>query len=274
MRASLSQRRFQIGVALVLLVVAVAAIGPYFAPYGEQEFIGLANTRDTEGTLLGTDYFGQDVISRFLYGGRLIVIMATAATLLGLIGGVTVGLIAAYQGGKVDNALMRFMDILLAFPQLLLALVALTTIGPKPWLIILIVGLTTMPRIARIARGAAMSVVTQDFVSAAEALGESRYRIVTREILPNVSGPLLVEANLRLTYSVGIIAGLGFLGFSAGVNTADWGRMIQENQGALSLQPWGVVLPSVAIASLTIGTGFMADGLSRAISGIERGKAE
>jgi ABC-type dipeptide/oligopeptide/nickel transport system permease subunit len=130
-------------------------------------------------------------------------------------------------------------------------------------LIVLIVGLGTMPRIARITRGAAVPVVERDFVGAAEALGESRTRILSRELLPNISGPLLVEANLRLTYSIGSIAALGFLGFATRVNAADWGLMINENRIALSVQPWGVVLPAL-----------VADGLSRASAGIDRAKGD
>jgi len=188
--------------------------------------------------------------------------------------GGAIGLIAAYNRGRIDDLLMRSMDIVLAFPQLLLALVALTTVGPKSWLIISIVGFTTIPRIARITRGATVPVVERDFVGAAEALGESRFRIITRELLPNVTGPLLVEANLRLTYSIGIIAGLGFLGFATQRNAADWGLMVQENRVALSVQPWGTVLPAIAIALLTIGTGLISDGLARTVAGIDRGRPD
>ncbi len=156
----------------------------------------------------------------------------------------------------------------------MLALVALTTIGAKPWLIVSIVAFTTMPRIARITRGATVPVVERDFIGAAEALGESRFRIITRELLPNVTGPLLVEANLRLTYSIGTIAGLGFLGFVAEKNAADWGSMIQENRIALTVNPWGTLLPAAAIALLTIGTGMMADGISRTIAGVDRGRPD
>lgn len=119
-----------------------------------------------------------------------------------------------------------------------------------------------------------MPVVERDFIGAAEALGESRLRIITRELLPNVTGPLLVEANLRLTYSIGIIAGLGFLGFATERNAADWGLMVQENRVALSVQPWGTVLPAVAIALLTIGTGLISDGLARTVAGIDRGRPD
>ncbi|MEO6652284.1 MAG: ABC transporter permease, partial [Ilumatobacteraceae bacterium] len=222
-RAAFGLWRTRLGLALVLLLVGVAIIGPLVAPYGPAEFVGTANLRDVPGTSLGTDYFGQDVWSRFLHGGRSILFLASVSTLIGFVFGSAIGLVAAYDRGRLDDALMRVMDVMLAFPQLLFALVALTTVGPKSWLIIVIVGVTTIPRIARITRGATVPVVERDFVGAAEALGESRYRIITRELLPNIIGPLLVEANLRLTYSIGIIAGLGFLGFATERNAADWG---------------------------------------------------
>ena len=273
-RAAWGLWRMKIGVALVVVLVAIAIVGPWVAPYGASEFVGTANLRDVPGTWLGTDYFGQDVWSRFLHGGRSILFLASVSTAIGFVFGSAIGLIAAYNRGRLDDVLMRSMDVVLAFPQLLLALVALTTVGPKPWIIITIVGITTIPRIARITRGAAVPVVERDFVAAAEALGESRFRIITRELLPNVIGPLLVEANLRLTYSIGIIAGLGFLGFATERNAADWGLMIQENRVSLSVQPWGTVLPAIAIALLTIGTGLISDGLSRTVAGIDRGRPD
>jgi len=273
-RAALGLWRTRLGLALVVALVGVAVVGPWIAPYGPGEFVGTANLRDVEGASLGTDYFGQDVWSRFLYGGRSILFLASVSTLIGFVFGAAIGLVAAYDRGRLDDALMRVMDVMLAFPQLLFALVALTTVGPKSWLIIVIVGVTTIPRIARITRGATVPVVERDFIGAAEALGESRFRIVTRELLPNIIGPLLVEANLRLTYSIGIIAGLGFLGFATERNAADWGLMVQENRVALSVNPWGTALPAIAIALLTIGTGLISDGLSRTVAGIDRGRAD
>jgi peptide/nickel transport system permease protein len=273
-RRALGLWRTRIGIALVVLLVGIAIVGPWLAPYGETEFVGTPNLRNVDGTVFGTDYFGQDVLSRFLYGGASILILSVLSTALALLLGVTIGLVAAYSRGRLDDILMRFVDINLAFPQLLITLVAMTTIGPKPWVIVLVVGLTTMPRIARVARGAAVPVVERDFISAAEALGESRFRVLRSELLPNVSGPLLVEANLRLTYSIALIASLGFLGFAIEVNAADWGSMIQEGRTALSVQPWATVLPALAIALLTIGAGLITDGLARAAAGIDRGKGE
>lgn len=266
--------RTRIGAALVLFLIATAVFGPWIAPYGADEFVGTANLRHLDGSWLGTDYFGQDVWSRFLHGGRSILFLASVSTLIGFVFGAGIGMTAAYNRGRLDDALMRAMDILLAFPQLLLVLVAITTVGPQAWLIIAIVGFTTIPRIARITRGAAVPVVERDFIGAAEALGESKFRIITRELLPNIIGPLLVEANLRLTYSIAIIAGLGFLGFATVRNAADWGLMVQENRVALSVNPWGTALPAIAIALLTVGTGLIADGLSRTVAGIDRGRPD
>ena len=184
--------RTRIGLGLSWsLLVGVAVFGPLFAPTARPSSSARRTCATSTGTLLGTDYFGQDVLSRD---------SCTAATPSSCspssrprsrcCSGVTIGLVAAYSRGRLDDVLMRLMDINLAFPQLLLALVALTTIGPKSWVIVLDRRPSpTMPRIARVTRGAAVPVVERDFISAAEALGESRFRILRSEMLPNVSGP-------------------------------------------------------------------------------------
>jgi peptide/nickel transport system permease protein len=274
-RTALRLWRTRIGLALVVALVLVAAAGPVFARYSPTHFVGVApNSPPSSKALFGTDHIGQDVWSRFLWGGREILVMAVLATVLGLVLGAAVGLTAAYSRNVLDDVLMRGMDVILAFPQIMLALVAIATVGPKAWLIVLTVGLTTMPRVARVTRGAAQPIVERDFVSAAEALGLPRARILLREVLPNVLSPLLVEANLRLTYAIGLIASLAFLGFTPNPNAADWGLMIQENQLALGTnQPWGVVLPMLAIALLTVGTGLVGDGFARAAAGIDRSRS-
>jgi peptide/nickel transport system permease protein len=274
-RIALRLWRTRIGLALVLALVLVAAAGPLFARYGPSHFVGIApNSPPSSKALFGTDHIGQDVWSRFLWGGREILVMAALATALGLLLGAAVGLTAAYARNVLDDVLMRGMDVILAFPQIMLALVAIATVGPKAWLIVLTVGLTTMPRVARVTRGAAQPIVERDFVAAAEALGLPRTRILLREVLPNVLSPLLAEANLRLTYAIGLIASLAFLGFTPNPNAADWGLMIQENRLALGTnQPWGVVLPMLAIALLTVGTGLVGDGFARAAAGIDRSRS-
>jgi peptide/nickel transport system permease protein len=272
LRDALRLWRTRIGLVLVLGLTLLAGAGPFFAPHSPTDFAGPPFSSPSSAARFGTDYLGQDVFSRFLWGGREILVMAVLATAFGIILGAIVGLLAAYSRNWLDDVLMRGMDVILAFPQIMLALVAIATVGPTTWLLILTVGLTTMPRVARVARGAAQPIVERDFVAAAEALGVPRLRILAGEVLPNTLSPLLVEVNLRLTYSIGLIAGLAFLGFSPNPNGADWGFMIQENRLALVSQPWGVVLPVVAIALLTIGTGLVGDGIARAAVGIDRSR--
>jgi peptide/nickel transport system permease protein len=266
--------RTKVGVLLALVLVGTALIGPFFAPYDPAAFAGAPYAHSSGSTLLGTDNLGRDVLSRFLWGGRSILGLAAAATAIGLVLGVSIGLVAAYSRSLLDDVLMRLMDVILAFPSIVLALVAVSTVGPKLWLIVLVVGLTTMPRVARVTRGASAEIVERDFVQAAEALGEPRPKLLLGEILPNITSPLMVEASLRLTYAIGLIAGLSFLGFGEQPPAADWGLMINENRQGLTVQPWGVVMPVIAIALLTIGTSLIGDGLARASAGIDSGGAE
>jgi peptide/nickel transport system permease protein len=272
LRSALGLWRTRIGLVLAGGMIVVALFGPYVAPHGASDFVGAPNSSSV-GTF-GTDHLGQDVLSRFLWGGRSILAISAAATLIGLVLGVLVGLIAAYARNLLDDGLMRAMDVILAFPQIMLALVALVTLGAKTWLIIVTVGLTTMPRVARVIRGAAQPIVERDFVAAADALGVPRWRILLAEVLPNVLSPLMVETSLRLTYSIGLVATLGFFGFTPNAGGADWGLMIFENRLALTVQPWGVLLPVFAIALITLGTGLIGDGVARAAAGIDRGRAD
>jgi peptide/nickel transport system permease protein len=270
-RRAWRQGRTKVGVAIVLLLVALTLLGPFVAPHEPTEFVGAPFAGRSDAARFGTDYLGHDILSRFLWGGRSILGLALAATAIGLVLGVTVGLVAAYARSFLDDVLMRAMDVILAFPAIVLALVAVATVGAKLWLIVLAVGITTMPRVARVTRGASLEIVERDFVRAAEAIGVKHRRILFSEILPNITSPLMVEASLRLTYAIGLIAGLSFLGFGVQQPNADWGLMINENRQALTIQPWGVVLPVLAIALLTVGTSLIGDGVSRASAGIDRG---
>jgi peptide/nickel transport system permease protein len=174
----------------------------------------------------------------------------------------------------VDDAVMRMLDVMLAFPQVVFALLLVSTLGPQLWLLVVAIALTHAPRVARVTRGAALEVSERDFVRAAEAIGLSRRTILFGEILPNISSPVLVEFGLRLTYSVGLVAALSFLGFGLQPPAADWGLMINENRIGLTVQPLAVVLPAAAIALLTVGTNLVTDGLSRAMVGIDRQVSE
>ncbi len=271
------QGRTKVGAAIVCLLVATAVVGPFFSPYAPDESVKVAGQfaspfePPSAAAALGTDNLGRDVLSRFLWGGRSVLALSALATALGAVVGVAVGLIAAYARNVVDEILMRAMDVVLAFPQLVFALVLVATVGPKLWLLVLAVGITTAPRVARVTRGAAVEVVERDFVRAAEGIGVPSWRILVGEVLPNVTSPLIVEVGLRLTFNIAVIAALSFLGFGLQPPAADWGLMINENrQGLLADQPWGVVLPVAAIGLLTIGVSLVGDGFSRAAIGIER----
>ena len=271
LRAALRLKRTQAGLGLMILVIGLTIAGPLIAPHTQTEFIDMPNSLNIPGALFGTDYLGQDVWSRFLIGGRSILLLSLSATLLGATAGTFLGLLAAIMKKKTDEVIMRIFDVILSFPQILLALLLVSMFDASPTLTILAVALSTTPRVGRIIRGAALSVVERDFVQAATALGESRIRILFSEVLPNVTGPLLVEVSLRFTYSIATIASLAFLGFAPDPTAANWGTMIQENSVVIVIQPWGAVWPVCAIAVLTIGTGLCSDGLSRVLAGIDRG---
>ena len=270
LRNALRLGRTKIGVAIVALVIAVAVFGPLVAPHSPTEFVAAPNSGPSGDAIFGADALGRDVFSRFLHGGLSVLWMAAAATLLGVVSGVIVGLVAAYSRGWLDDVLMRGSDVVLAFPQIILALLAVSAIGPKLWLIVLIVAITHTPRVARVIRGAALEVVERDFVKAAEAVGEKRSRIVFGEVLPNVTSPLLVELGLRMTFSIGLVAAVSFLGFGLQPPAADWGLMINENRLSITVQAWSVLLPVLAIGFLTVGTNLITDGVARAAIGIDR----
>jgi peptide/nickel transport system permease protein len=258
-------------VGIVALVVAIAVFGPLVAPHSPTEFVAPPNSGPSGTAVFGADALGRDVLSRFLHGGLTVLWVSAGATLLGIVVGVIVGLVAAYSRNWLDDVLMRGNDVILAFPQIVLVLLAVTALGPKLWLIVVTVGITHAPRVARVMRGAAQEVVERDFIKAAEAVGEKRSRIVFGELLPNVTSPLLVEIGLRMTYSIGLVAAISFLGFGLQPPTADWGLMINENRLSITVQPWAVLLPILAIGLLTVGTNLITDGVARAAIGIDRG---
>lgn len=265
LRRMIAQRQAQVGIVLAGVVVLVAVVGPLLLPWltghSSTQFVGRPFQHDG---LFGTDNLGRDITSRFLDGGLRLLIYAALATLLGMVLGVVGGMLAAYRGGWVDAAIMRGSDVLLALPQIVFALLAITVLGPQAWVLITVIGVTHAPRIARVARSATVSVITEDFIAAAEMYAVPRWRILLGEVFPNITGPLMVELGLRMTYSIAYIAALSFLGLGMQPPTADWGLMINENRIALLVQPWGVILPVIAIAVLTVGTNLITDSLARA----------
>jgi peptide/nickel transport system permease protein len=270
LRTAATLTRTRIGLLIVGIIVVIAVFGPLAAPHTPTEFVAVPNSGPSSAAVFGSDALGRDVLSRFLHGGLTVLWLSAAATLVGIVGGTVVGLVAAYARNWLDDFLMRGNDVLLSFPQIIFVLLAVSAIGPKLWLIVLTVGLTHAPRVARVMRGAAQDVVERDFIKAAEVVGEKRWRIVFGELLPNVTSPLLVELGLRMTYSIGLVAAVSFLGFGLQPPTADWGLMINENRLSITVQPWAVFLPVLAIGLLTVGTNLITDGIARAAIGLDR----
>jgi peptide/nickel transport system permease protein len=262
--------RTRIGLGMAGLIVLIALVGPLVAPHSPTEFIAAPNHGPTSDAIFGADAIGRDVFSRFLHGGLTVLWMSAAATVLGVVLGTAIGLIAAYSRNWLDDVLMRGNDVVLAFPQIIFVLLAVSAIGPKLWLIVVTVGITHAPRVARVIRGAAQQIVERDFIKAEEVAGERRSRIIMGGLLPNVTSPLLVELGLRMTFSIGLIAAISFLGFGLQPPAADWGLMINENRLSISVMPWGVLLPVLAIAVLTVGTNLVTDGIARAAIGLDR----
>ena len=269
-RQALRRRRTQLGLGVVVLLIGLALTGPLFAPHSATGFVGAPFSGPSGVAPFGTDTLGRDVLSRFLDGGRTILAIAFAGTALGIAAGTALGLVCGYSRRVVDDIAMRLVDLLMAFPGIVLALLLLTIGGAQAWVLIGVVALSFMPHTSRVVRSSTMQLRDSDFVLYAQGTGTPTRRILFQEILPNIAGPLTVEFGLRLTQSIGTIAGLDYLGLGAQPPTADWGLMVQENQSGLISAPWSVLLPIIAIAALAIGVNLVTDGIAQASAGIDR----
>jgi peptide/nickel transport system permease protein len=269
-RQALRLRQTQLGLGVVVLLIGLALIGPLFAPHSATGFVGAPFSGPSSSAPFGTDTLGRDVLSRFLDGGRTILAIAFAGTALGIAAGTALGLVCGYSRRVVDDIAMRLVDLLMAFPGIVLALLLLTIGGTQARVLIGVVALSFMPHTARVVRSSTMQLRDSDFVLYAQSTGTPTRRILFQEILPNIAGPLTVEFGLRLTQSIGTIAGLDYLGLGAQPPTPDWGLMVQENQSGLISAPWSVLLPIIAIAALAIGVNLVTDGIAQASAGIDR----
>ena len=262
--------RGAVGLSLASLIVLVAIIGPLVSPGSPDALATVTFAKPSGQFPLGSDFLGRDVLSRVLNGGWELLLMAAAATAFGIIVGTAAGVSAAYRRGRADGFIMRTVDVILAFPQLVFALLLVSILGPRLWLIVIAVGLSHAPQVARVTRSATLDVTERDFVKVAELQGMRSSKVMIREILPNLISPLMVEAGLRLTYSIVIMAGLSFLGFGQQPPAANWGLMINENRIGLQLNPWAVIVPAALIALLTIGTNTFTDAVARVTLGVDR----
>lgn len=253
------------GLAASLLVLALVVVGPFFAPHDPAAIAGIPLQRPDGDFLLGTDGLGRDVLSRLLWGGRSLVSLSLLATAFAYVVGTTIGLVAGYTRSLVDSVLMRAMDVLLAIPPLLFLLVLATGAGRSVPVLVLGVATVHVPSIARIVRAATQEVSVRGYVEAAVARGERTATVLRREILPNILGPVLADAGVRLTGSIVILAAVNFLGLGLQPPAADWALMISENRSGITLQPWAVAAPAILIAVLTIGVNLVADAVARSL---------
>jgi peptide/nickel transport system permease protein len=254
-----------VGVTIVLFVVFVAVFGRYVAPHDPNSPVGNPLSHPSGDALLGTDDLGRDVFSRLLYGGRSVLGLAFAATLVAYVIGLGVGLIAGYSRSKIDPILMRTVDVMLAFPPLLFLLVLITGAGTGTGVLIIGVAAIQAPGISRIVRTATLEISVRGYVEAAVARGERAIAVVVREVLPNILAPVLVDAGLRFTYSILIIASVNFLGLGLQPPKSDWALMISENRQYISLNSWAVLAPAAMIALLTIGINLTGDAIARSL---------
>ncbi len=250
-----------IGASVILFWVVVAIVAPIIAPYSPTELQAARLQPPSLEHWLGTDHLARDVLSRVLWGTRVVVVLAPVSVLLGILVAAPMGLMSGYVGGRLDTLIMRGVDILLSFPTLLIYILIITSFGPSAIVVIISISLGSIPPITRIIRSLVMDERTKDYVSAARLRGERRSYILVREILPNVSGPIIVDTTIRIGYAIMAIGALGFLGLGIPPPTPDWGGMINDGRQWIFAMPWAVLGPAVALSSVVIGLNLLADGI-------------
>jgi peptide/nickel transport system permease protein len=262
-RSILDSTPATIGLAIILAWVGLALLAPVIAPYAPNanDLSALASPTPSRAHWLGTDHLGRDILSRILWGTRTVLVIAPVAVLGAAILGSLLGLAAGYHGGWIDLLITRACDIVLSFPVIILYMIILAHFGSSALNIIAVLTLTKAPIIARIVRGMALDLREREYVTAARMRGESAMYIMLVEILPNARGPLLVDMCLRTGYNVVIIGVLGFLGIGLPPPDPDWGGMVKDTYGMMSVWPHMAIFPCAAISSLVVGFNLLAVGL-------------
>ncbi len=251
-----------IGLALILLFLVTAAIAPFVAPYDPSVIApGRALQGPTQAHLLGTDELGRDVLTRLLLGARITLMITVGAVALALSVGATLGLMAGFYGGKVDTLIMRAVDVLMSMPGFLLAIGIIAALGVGTTNVILAVGIYSIPTFARIARGSTLSAKSEEYVTAARAVGVTNRRIMTRHLLPNIMPPLIIQTSLRMATAILTASGLSFLGLGPQPPTPEWGAMLSAGRDFMTRAPLLVAIPGMAILVVTLSFNLLGDGL-------------
>ena len=258
----------KLGLVTIAAYLFVALFAPVVAPYSETEILGGAYELWSEKYTLGTDNLGRDMLSRLIFGARNTIGIALAAVVIAFaIGGVT-GMLSAILGGWYDTIISRIVDILMAIPGLVFALLILTVLGTTITTLVLVIAVLDSTRVYRITRAAAMNVAVMDFVEVARLRGEGLWWVIRKEILPNIMAPLLAEFGLRFCFVFLFIAALSFLGLGIQPPTADWGSMVRDNATLINYDDITPLLPATAIAVLTVAINFVVDWLLHKSSGL------
>ena len=254
------------GLVIMLLLVVVAVFAPWIAPYDyAAQNLSDAFEPPCAKYWLGTDDFGRDILSRLIYGARISLQVGLFAVWLSMCVGGVLGAIAGYYGGKVDDIIMRFMDILLSIPQILLAVTIAAALGPGLLNLNIAVGIANIPSFARVVRGAVLSIVGQEFIEAAHCMGASDAWIIARHILPNCSAPIIVQATLRVAGAILAAAALSFLGLGIQPPTPEWGGMLSAARGYVRDYAYMTISPGLAIMITILALNFLGDGLRDAM---------
>lgn len=254
------------GLVIMLLLVIVAVFAPWIAPYDyAAQNLSDAFEPPSAKYWLGTDDFGRDILSRLIYGARISLQVGLFAVWLSMCVGGVLGAIAGYYGGKVDDIIMRFMDILLSIPQILLAVTIAAALGPGLLNLTIAVGIANIPSFARVVRGAVLSIVGQEFIEAAHCMGASDAWIIARHILPNCSAPIIVQATLRVAGAILAAAALSFLGLGIQPPTPEWGGMLSAARGYVRDYAYMTISPGLAIMITILALNFLGDGLRDAM---------
>jgi peptide/nickel transport system permease protein len=252
-----------VGLVLLVITVFIALFGGFFAPYSPTETVGIPGAPSGAGHLLGLDFIGRDVLSRVLYAGRSTLILASLATILTYAIGVTIGLVAGFSRSKVDPLLMRSVDILLSVPALLVILLFVTGFGSSSFVLVVAVALVLLPGVARIVRSASLEVSTRGYVEAAVARGEPTRSLLTREVLPNITGVITADLGLRFSWGIILIASVNFLGVGIQPPNPDLGLMVSENRVIIASNSLAVIAPALVLALLIIGVNLVSDAYVR-----------
>ena len=257
------------GLLVILIYVIVAVFAPLIAPYGEREVVGAEYLPWDEKHILGTDNLGRDMFTRLVYGARNTVGIAFLTTALAFLVGSILGLLAAAVGGWLAQLLGRTVDVLMAIPSLIFALLLLTIVGTSIINMILVIALIDSTRVYRLAYSVSMNIVVMDYIEAARLRGEGLWRLITREILPNAAAPLVAEFGLRFCFVFLAISALSFLGLGIQPPTADWGSMVRDNATLITFGDITPLLPAGAIALLTVAVNFVVDWMLHRASGLK-----